>query len=159
MRNNFLIGFVFFTFSSNLFAQADSNKTIVGAIEEVLVGEDQLPFKARVDTGAQTSSIHAKNIDMDLLGDPQGKPIIFYIENKHGGSSKIETIVDSITTIKTAEGSEERFKIPLKIKWNNSIKTILLTLNDRTDMTYGLLLGRNWLQGDFIVDVDLNNED
>jgi hypothetical protein len=49
--------------------------------------------------------------------------------------------------------------VPLAINWKNSNKTVLVTLNDRKHMQYGMLLGRNWLQGDFIVDIDVNSDD
>jgi hypothetical protein len=140
-------------------AQADSHKQVVGATEIVRVEEANLSFKARVDTGAQTSSIHAVEIVVDSSSNPKGKPITFYLVNKKGQSSNIESIVDSVVTVNTSEGSERRYKIPLTFVTNYSSKTILVTLNDRNKMKYGLLLGRNWLQGDFLVDVDLNRDD
>ena len=139
--------------------QADSRKQVVGATEVVLIEEANLSFKARVDTGAKTSSIHAENIKIDLSGDPRGKSISFYLVTKEGLSRKIETRVSSVVKVRTSEMSEHRYVVPLLMKWNDSRKTVLVTLNDRTKMEYRLLLGRNWLHGDFIVDVDKNNED
>ncbi|MDH3316116.1 MAG: RimK/LysX family protein [Gammaproteobacteria bacterium] len=139
--------------------RADSHKQIVGATEVIQVGKENLSFKARVDTGAKTSSIHAEDIEVDLSGDPRGKSISFYLVNEKGESKKVETLVDSVVEVRTSERSERRYKVPLLMKWNDSRKTVLLTLNDRKGMKYRLLLGRNWLHGDFIVDVDKNNED
>jgi hypothetical protein len=36
-------------------------------------------------------------------------------------------------------------------------KKVLVTLNDRTDMEFPLLIGRNFLRGDFLVDVEKND--
>lgn len=138
---------------------ADSSKQIVGATEVVFVEDADLSFKARVDTGAKTSSIHAENIEVDISGDPRGKPISFDLVTKEGLSRKIETRVSSVIKVRTSETAEHRYVVPLLMKWNDSKKSILVTLNDRTKMEYRLLLGRNWLHGDFIVDVDKNNED
>jgi hypothetical protein len=146
-------------FSVDSNAQADVNKQIVGATEVVHIEEANLSFTARVDTGAKTSSIHAEKIMIDPSGNPKGKPVSFYLVNKKGQSKKIETQVATTATIKTSEGSERRYKVLLTIKWKNSKKTILVNLNDREKMEYGLLLGRNWLQKDFLVDVDRNSED
>jgi hypothetical protein len=44
--------------------------------------------------------------------------------------------------------------VRLALQWKDFSKEVLVTLNDRTDMTYPLLIGRNFLQGDFLVDVD-----
>ena len=140
-------------------AQASSPKQIVGATEVVFIEEANLYFKARVDTGAKTSSIHAEKIKVDLSGDPQGKPISFYLVTKEGQSRKIETHVTSVVKIRTSAQSEYRYVVPFFIKWNDSNKKVLVTLNDRKKMDYRLLLGRNWLHGEFIVDVDVNNED
>lgn len=140
-------------------AQADSNKQVVGAVEVVQVGDKGLSFRARVDTGAKTTSIHAEKVKIQSAGDPKGKPISFVIVNEKGESEKIETRVDSVAKVKTSEKAEKRYKVPLLITWNNTKKSILVTLNDRTEMKYRLLLGRNWLQGDFVVDVDKNSDD
>ena len=154
--SQFLLTLVFLV---SINVDADSLKQIVGATEVVFVEEANLSFKARVDTGAKTSSIHAENIEVDLSGDPRGKPISFELVTKEGLSRKIETRVSSVIKVRTSETAEHRYVVPLLIKWNGSKKTILVTLNDRTKMEYRLLLGRNWLHGDFIVDVDNNNED
>ena len=138
---------------------ADSHKQIVGATEIVFIEEANISFMARVDTGAKTSSIHAENIEVDLSGDPRGKPISFYLVTKEGLPIKVETRVVSIIKVRTSEMAERRYVVPLLIKWNGSKKTVLVTLNDRKQMEYRLLLGRNWLHGDFIVDVDKNNKD
>ena len=140
-------------------APAETPKQIVGATEVVRIEEGNLSFKARVDTGAKTSSIHAERIDVDLPGDPRGKPIVFYLVNKSGHTSRVETRVDSLVNVRTSEGSELRYKVPLTVQWKGSTKTVLVTLNDRSRMQYALLLGRNWLLGEFIVDVSINDED
>ena len=142
-----------------MYVQAESHKQIVGATEVIFIEDANLRFKARVDTGAKTSSIHAERIEVDLSGDPRGKSISFYVVTKEGRARKIESRVSSVVKVKTSEQSEHRYVVPLIMKWNDSKKTVLVTLNDRSGMKYRLLLGRNWLRGDFIVDVEKNNED
>ena len=139
--------------------EAESQKQIVGATETVFVTDANLRIEARVDTGAKTSSIHAENIELDILGDPQGKPISFILVTKDGQSNKVETRVISVVTVKTSEQSERRYVVPLRIKWRDSERVVSVTLNDRKNMRYRLLLGRNWLRGHYIVDVDKNAED
>jgi len=138
---------------------AESQKQIVGATEVVFVTDANLRFKARVDTGAKTTSIHAEKIELDSSGDPQGKPISFYLVTKEGQFRKVETRVMSVVKVKTSEQSERRYVVPLLIKWNDSERIVPVTLNDRRTMDYHLLLGRNWLHGHYIVDVDKSVED
>lgn len=137
---------------------AESQKQIVGATEVVFVTDANLLFNARVDTGAKTSSIHAEKIELDLLGDPQGKPISFYLVTKEGQFRRVETRVTSVVKVRTSEHTELRYVVPLLIKWNDSVRTVSVTLNDRRSMDYRLLLGRNWLHGHYLVDVDKNAE-
>ncbi|MFT5392887.1 MAG: hypothetical protein ACI8PT_003085 [Gammaproteobacteria bacterium] len=139
--------------------QADSHKRVVGAIERVFIEEANLSFVARVDTGAKTSSIHAEKIEVDSPGDPRGKPASFYLVTTQGHSRRIEIRVTSVVRVKTSERSEHRYVVLLRMKWNDSKKTVLVSLNDRSSMNYRLLLGRNWLRGDFIVDFDKNSQD
>lgn len=141
------------------YVQAESHKQVVGATEVIFLEDANLRLKARVDTGAKTSSIHAERIEVDLSGDPRGKSISFYVVTEEGQTRKIESRVSSVVKVKTSEQTEHRYVVPLIMKWNDSKKTVLVTLNDRSSMKYRLLLGRNWLRGDFIVDVDKNNED
>jgi len=140
-------------------AGADNHQQIIGATEIIEIEPSKMRIKARVDTGAQTSSIHAEDIEVDLLGDPRGKPIAFTLVNRQGQSQRIETHVLKLVTVRTAEGMERRYAVPLTMTWQQHSKTVLVTLNDRSQMRYRLLLGRNWLSGDYLVDVDLNAEE
>jgi hypothetical protein len=140
-------------------AAADSPKQIIGAVEIIEIEPSKLRIKARVDTGAQTTSIHAEDIEIDTSGDARGKPIAFRIVNQQGQSQRVEAHVAKQIVVKTSEGSERRYAVPLTLTLQQRSKTVLVTLNDRSQMRYRLLLGRNWLRGAYIVDVELNDED
>jgi hypothetical protein len=142
------------------FFQHQHQKQIIGATEIIEIVDANLSFKARVDTGAETCSVNAVDINVDSSEeDPKGIPISFRIVNKNGQSRQINTRVASSVTVKTAEGKERRYTVPLTVKWHDSEKKILFTLNDRLTMAYHILLGRNWLRGSFLVDVEKNNDD
>jgi hypothetical protein len=140
-------------------ARAGSPKQIIGATEMIEVEPAKLRIKARVDTGAQTTSIHAENIEIDLHGDPRGKAIAFDLVNQQGEVQRINAHVAKRILVKTSEGAETRYAVPLTLTWQQSSKTVLVTLNNRAHLRYRLLLGRNWLRGDYLVDVELNDED
>jgi hypothetical protein len=65
--------------------------------------------------------------------------------------------VDHVT-VRTAAKNEERYKVRLKLRWEDVEKKVLVTLNDRQHMEYQLLIGRNFLRDDFLVNVSLNSE-
>jgi hypothetical protein len=61
------------------------------------------------------------------------------------------------SSLKTGE-VDHRYKVRLTLEWKDVRKEVLVTLNDRTSMEYPLLIGRNFLQNDFLVDVDLDKD-
>jgi hypothetical protein len=140
-------------------AETAPQKQVVGATEVIHVVEANLRFKARVDTGAKSCSIHAVDIQVDAAGKPKGKPISFRVVGADGQSRRINARIDSAVIVESSGSSERRYKVPLTLEWNNRRKTVLVTLNDRRTMAYPLLLGRNWLRGDYVVDVERNSDD
>ena len=65
----------------------------------------------------------------------------------------------SVTTRARRNGEvDKRYKVLLTLKWNDVDKEVLVTLNDRADMEYPLLIGRNFLRGDFLVDVAMKED-
>ncbi|HXV19717.1 MAG TPA: RimK/LysX family protein [Desulfuromonadales bacterium] len=134
-------------------------KRIVGATEVVTVEEAGLSFLGRMDTGAATTSIHA--VDIEVAGplpegaDCTGLPVAFTVVNEQGESCRLTARVEKTENIRTSEGKEERLFVNLTVGWQGEEKQVLVNLNDRSAMKYRLLLGRNWLENDFLVDVAL----
>jgi hypothetical protein len=126
-------------------------------VTEVSTG---LPFPARVDTGATSCAIHcAKFVIEDAAEEPAenvGKPIRILVVNHEGEQQWIKTKIVDHVTVRTTTDDDERYKVPIKLRWQDIEKKVLVTLSDRAHMTYPLLLGRNFLSGDFIVDVALD---
>ena len=148
--------------SSLLVACSDDGqqRKVLGAVEVVELKEAKLSFVGRVDTGARRTSIHALDIKVDegvVLEEGAsvtGLPISFTVFTKDGQSKRVETIIDKIVFVRTSEGGEYRYVVPLSFSWQGVTKTIQVTLNDRSRMSYRLLLGRNWITKDFVVNVD-----
>ena len=81
-----------------------------------------------------------------LIEPPEGKKEGEWIEAK---------IIDHVT-VRTSEREDERYKVRLKLKVEDVEKKVLVTLNDREKMKYPVLLGRNFLRDDFLVNVALD---
>jgi hypothetical protein len=113
----------------------------------------------KVDTGAYTSSIHSheikeieinneKYIEFSIL-DPTHKKY----NNKIYRTNKYHT-----KEIKNSFGdSEQRFVIQTTIIIFNREYPIDLSLSERTDMKFPILLGRKFLNKQFIVDTSKQN--
>jgi hypothetical protein len=132
----------------------------VTTITEVSTG---VPFPARVDTGATTCSIHYEALEIeDAAESPKenvGKRIRILIESPDGEQEWIRTKIVDHVTVRTTTDDDERYEVRLKLRWQDVEKKVLVTLNDREKMKYPLLLGRNFLRGDFLVDVNLAAEE
>lgn len=143
-------------------AKEPTKKRIIGATAVITEVSTSLPFAARVDTGAESCSLHVEKIEVkDESPTPirnLGKSIRFLVKNEKGDTKWIETTIARVVRIRSAvqkEGEfERRYKVRLSLKWEDFRKEVLVTLNDRTEMAYPLLIGRNFLRGDFLVDVE-----
>jgi hypothetical protein len=139
-------------------------KQIIGATAIITEQTTGLPFAARIDTGAATCSIHTTKWEIkDRSRKPSenvGKPIRVLIKNQDGEEQWIDTVVAGRVRIRNSALGEDdyhgRYKIKLPLEWNGFTKKVLVTINDRTEMEYPLLIGRNFLRKDFLVDVDIN---
>jgi hypothetical protein len=136
-----------------------AEKRIIGPTTIVAEAESELDFRARVDTGAMTTSVHVEEWAIEDessdMNENIGKKIRFRMKNHKGESQWLESRVEEIGVVRTSEQEETRYKVLLTLLWNDVKKQVLVTLNDRSHMKYPMLLGRNFLEGDFVVDVDL----
>jgi len=142
-----------------------AKKRIIGATAVMTEVSTGLPFAARIDTGAESCSLHVEKIEVKNESPTPvgniGKPIRFLIKNEKGESKWVDTKIARVVRIRSGAQKEgefdRRYKVLLTLKWEDFRKEVLVTLNDRTEMTYPLLIGRNFLRGDFLVDVDKDN--
>lgn len=132
--------------------------TIIGRAESV----DLLDFKlagitAKVDTGADSSSIWVSNIEeksggLEFVLFGPGNP--FYT----GKIQQFSKADYTRTIVANSFGHKEmRYKVKLRIALKERSIRATFTLSDRSQKTYPILLGRRLLQGKFLVDVSSGN--
>ena len=131
------------------------SKVILGALETCSLPELGInDLQIRVDTGAKTSSLHVDDIEKERKCGKLGAS--FNIHPDIYDVNKIvrcwAPIVD-VRQIKSSNGnSEQRLVIKTKIKLGEIEKEIEVTLTDRSEMSYLMLLGRQGMGTDFFVD-------
>jgi hypothetical protein len=142
--------------------KAISNKTIIGQIEDIYVDEAKNSYKARIDTGAATTSINAQMLRIKGGSkDPSkniGKKIIFDTYNAEKKKTTIEATIIDVRRVTNSQGEEKRYMVELSLTYKGKTKKIGVNLRDRSKMEYKLLIGRNWLKGDYVVDVSKENK-
>ncbi|MBK8966104.1 MAG: RimK/LysX family protein [Saprospiraceae bacterium] len=108
---------------------------------------------AKVDTGAYTSSIHCHDIR-----EVDNQLYCKFLDPAHPDYNEQEFRFNTYSrkTVKSSNGQiENRYKITTKIELDEKQYSISLTLTDRANMKYPVLLGRKFLSRKFIVDVSL----
>lgn len=138
-------------------------KRIIGSTALIQEAVSGFVFTARVDTGAKSCSLHVEDVkiegEADRMLDNIGKTIRFLLRDENDKTLYISTKIKKVVRIRNASGVERRYKVPLTLIWKDMKKEVLVTLNDRGKMEFPLLIGRNFLKDDFLVDVNLNSTD
>ena len=141
----------------NLEGLIAKKKKIIGRLEKAdfpTLGLEEIEVK--IDTGAFTSSIHCSDIK-----EVDSKLHCKFLDESHPAYNHKELIFENyeMTAIKSSNGiSENRYQIELIMIFGKKTYEIQLTLTDRAEMKYPVLLGRKFLQGKFIVDVSKTNK-
>jgi len=123
------------------------SKRVIGQTAWVEIPEAGLGFLGRVDTGAKSTSVHAESIRV------VGGKVEFELVNRFGGRVKMRAPLAKTSVVRNAVGREQRMYVDLTIRHEGSEKRVRASLNSRSGLNYALLLGRDWLQDDFVVDV------
>ncbi|MEZ9067766.1 putative ATP-dependent zinc protease [Vibrio atlanticus] len=133
--------------------KTSDGKLILGEEEWVFVPGLKEAFKARVDTGATTSSISAVDI-VDFERD--GKDWVkFKIEHDGITTEEISLPVERWVKIKqsSAEGTQRRAVVVASIQIGDLKDKTEFTLADRTHLSFPILLGRSFFRDVAVVDV------
>ena len=112
-------------------------------------------LEAKIDTGAYTSALHCKDIQLKEIN---GKTVLCFklLDETHPEYNEKEFQFTNFIkkNIKSSFGElEERFVIKTTIHIARRKISSTISLTDRTNMRYPVLIGRKLLKGKFTVDV------
>ncbi|WP_121966373.1 30S ribosomal protein S6--L-glutamate ligase [Myroides sp. N17-2] len=131
------------------------DKVIVGSEEWCSFSTLNIPaIKARVDSGAKTSALHAINIvPFEKEGEKWVKFDVNPLQNNGKTIIHCESKVVDKRIVKSSSGTREsRYVIQTEISIDNTTWVIELTLTNRDSMGYRMLLGREAMGGRVLVD-------
>lgn len=132
-----------------------SEKQVIGAVEEVVLLPWGMRVKARVDTGAATSSVDAR--DIQIRGPRGRRAVALTLVGDGDRRLRLELPLVENRRIITGGGREVRRPVVLmEVCVAGFQGPVEVTLNDRARVDYRMLLGRNVLEGRFVVDVSRN---
>jgi hypothetical protein len=130
---------------------AAAERQTIGHVENVRIRPGDITFRAKVDTGALTSSLDVSDLDKF---ERDGKPWLrFTVTNDAGRSQKLELPLVRVANVKrSGTATQERYVVNLGICLGRAFAETEVNLTDRAGMTYRLLIGRRFLSDRFLID-------
>jgi ribosomal protein S6--L-glutamate ligase len=130
-------------------------KLLIGWQEWCALSTLEIPYiKAKIDTGAKTSALHAFNISAFTHKNQQW---VEFDVHPLQGSSKVNKrcralVVDEREVMSSTGHKETRYVIMTELTLGLLTYPIELTLSNRDPLRFRMLLGREALQHKFLVD-------
>lgn len=139
-------------------AQERSNstsRTIFGYVERVIISDQGFSVKAKLDTGAETSSLDAHNIQRFRRGGD--RYVRFEVLDPETGNF-VTLERELVRTVRIRQHSGPPVQRPVIKMWmcvGHLMQRVEVNLTPRTDFVYPFLIGRSAMRGAIIVDPDL----
>ena len=128
--------------------------TSIGEIEWAFIEPGNVALEARIDTGAETSSIHAE--DIQLIEKDGTRWVRFSLTHPETNvKMPLERRLHRRILVKQKVGDVEdrRYVIRMWVTLGDSRTWLDLSLSDREGFEFPLLIGRNMLMDAFVVDI------
>ena len=136
---------------------AAGGQDLFGWVEWVLVGERKMELKAKLDTGAETSSLDASDIRLLRRRTSGQRFVEFRLSDEESGRTVVfkKRLVRE-ARIKQHDGSfQTRPVVVVSVCVGDHLQEVEVTLIDRSEFLYPVLLGRSALAGLAVDDPDL----
>jgi hypothetical protein len=134
----------------------ENDLQIIGRIERMDIPEWFLfGLEAKIDTGAFSSSIHCHRIEAFIKKTQEWVRFSLLDPEHEAYNNKIfELPISDVREVKSSNGlTESRYFVRARIQLNHRIIDTELSLTDRSEMKFPVLLGRKFLMNRFLVDV------
>ncbi len=139
----------FFALSGFLWATQRDNKKIIGRSEMVCLSQWGVRLQAKIDTGAYLCSLHVSDIEMK----EKPKRVRFRTVDHQGKTYTLEAPLEKYVRVKSSFGQvQKRPAIRIRLCLAGQEIEALVSLDDRSDMRFPMLIGRKILKGRFLVD-------
>lgn len=130
-----------------------SDKKIIGAKESISILDLELfDLDAKIDTGADSSSLHCDDIFID-----ENNHVHFTLLDKVHPSYHGKRLVMPIYKMKEVKSSnghvQNRASIKVSVEFFGKRYKTVISLTNRSDMKFPMLIGRRFLKNRFLVDV------
>ena len=130
---------------------ADSNdRLVVGWVERIAICPGDVILSAKIDTGAVTCSLNSQD-SMPFVRNGRNW-VRLKISDYQGKEKTVDAPIVGNRRIKRHFGRfQERPVIRLGVCMGTIFKEVDVNLVDRSGLEYPMLIGRNFMEGDFLV--------
>ncbi|MBG6289847.1 ATP-dependent zinc protease [Pseudomonas nitroreducens] len=132
------------------------NFPVNGWVEEVKIYPEGVPVKAKLDTGALTSSMDARNIEYFEKDSKKWVRFDVFVKNSDTGKEselEFERVLLRKVKVRGAGGADDRPVVKMQICIGNDLLNEEFSLRNRKNMIYPVLVGRKSLKNVGPVDV------
>ncbi|MGE6606307.1 ATP-dependent zinc protease [Halomonas sp. NPDC076908] len=129
---------------------------VFGWVENATLQPWGITVKAKLDSGALTSSLDARDIELFEQDDEEWVRFRLKLEDQESGevfSDEIERPLHREQTVRGAGGRDERPVVLMELCMGDTIYEEQFSLRDREEMLYPLLLGRRTISHLGLLDV------
>ncbi len=126
---------------------------ILGWVEKVKLQPEGAVIRAKLDTGADNSSLHAPDPEpFERDGDEW---VRFTVEDYDGNTHEFEMPIERTVRIRSASGVERRHVVKMEVCIAGIQRNVDVNLADRSKLDSAMLIGRSYLKGHILVDSGL----
>lgn len=128
---------------------------VFGWVEKALLLPGHLPLHAKMDTGALTSSLDARDLERFRKDGRDWVRFVVEVQDDHDQPHRMryEREVQRDVLLRGAGGADHRPAVLMQICIGNQVYEEQFTLRDRGDMKYPLLIGRRTIEHLGLIDV------
>jgi hypothetical protein len=127
-----------------------------GWLQSIRLEPHGVRVTAKLDTGAKSSAIHATDVERFERGGVERVKFALFQEHPEQDGAKVTydlPIVGTVRIKRAAEkATEERITVRLSFCIDGELMDAKFSLDDRSNLNYPVLLGREFLKEHFVVD-------
>lgn len=125
---------------------------IIGKKEQISILDLNLvDLDAKVDTGADSNALHCDHIEIE--GDFVSFTLLDEVHESYHGK-RMTLPLHRVKKVRSSNGElQERPSIRVSVDFFGKKYKTIISLTNRADMKYPMLIGRKFLSGKFLVDV------
>jgi hypothetical protein len=160
MINNifkFVLSSLIFTvcICSAAYSQEDfRGRKVMGWTEKVSISGKDLSLHARLDTGRSFSSLYTGSITKVTIQDQE--VVKFKIRDRYGKSAEIEAPLVRTMRLRGSQGVRDSYVVQLGLCIGSTYLEDEISLSDISNSEQELVLGRQSLEGQIIVDPSIS---